>query len=338
VDGIQVNKSRVAYEPNIFPTSNLIKSVSIGTTQVFVDSVKTFFDSETENVDNSTINKIEIIDNKTISQAICTAIVSSAGTIQSINVVDGGVGYLTSPQVSIQSPVGVGTSGKSILSANISFGSVDSISVVSPGFGYTQSNPPLVLVESPNIKREYLNNVSYSGDFGIISGIQTTSVSFASTGLVFDLYIPEYSYLRNSAVTNPPIISSQLLQDYYFKVSKSKVGLGVTSLDRDGNIIGIGTTGIDNVYQVISVSSASTDVYGVGSATVLKVVVSVLSYDGISGFGYSSYYGDYSWGLINTPETKNSFDVGTNYGVVGINTTPTVRRFNSLRIQNYNSI
>jgi hypothetical protein len=47
-----------------------------------------------------------------------------------------------------------------------------------------------------------------------------------------------------------------------------------------------------------------------------------LDYNGLSGIGYSSYYGDYSWGVINVPNTINSFSVNSNYGVVGLNSTP----------------
>jgi hypothetical protein len=44
IDGIEINKDRIRYEPNIFPSSNLIQSVGVGSTQIFVDSVKTIFD------------------------------------------------------------------------------------------------------------------------------------------------------------------------------------------------------------------------------------------------------------------------------------------------------
>lgn len=338
VDGVVITKNRIQYESNIFPTSNLIQSVGVGSTQIFVDTVKTIFDSKAENITNSVINKIEIIDNTSLISAIGTATVSSAGTISSINIVYGGVGYTTNPSITIQSPIGIGSTGKSTASSTISSGSVSSIKIISPGFGYTFTNPPIVLIEPPVLKREYINNVSYSGDFGIISGIKTTNVGFASTGLIFDLYIPEDSYLRNSSLTNPTITQSQIKQNYYFKVSNSKVGFGLTSLRRDMSVIGIGTTGIDNIYQVISVSSATTSVYGVGNTTVTRVTVSVSNYNGLSGLGYSSYYGDYSWGLIEVPSTKNAFSVNTGYGVVGLNSTPLIRRYNPLRILNYNSI
>lgn len=338
IDGTQVNKDRIRLEPVIFPVSNLIQSVSVGSTQIFVDSVKTFFDPENENISNDIANKIEIVNNSQLSVAIATAIVSSGGTIQSISIIDGGVGYSTDPVVSIQSPIGIGSTGNATLVSSIASGIVTEISVISPGYGYTTTNPPLIHIEPPQLTKEYIEEVTYSGDFGIISGINTANVGFASTALIFDLYIPQDSYLRDIAVTDPIITQSEIEEEYYFKVSNSSIGNGVTSLRKDGSIIGIGTTGIDNVYQVISVSTGTTDVYGVGSASVAKVTVSVSDYNGLSGIGYSSYYGVYSWGIVNVPTTTNTFSVSSDYGVVGLNSTPIVRRYNQLRIQNYNDL
>jgi hypothetical protein len=338
IDGVEVNKNRIRYEANIFPTSNIIQSVSAGSTQIFVDSIKSIFDPEIENTTENIINKIEIIDNSNLISATATAVVSVGGTIESINIIDGGVGYTTSPIVSIQSPIGVGITGKAELFSTISGGSVTFIGVSSSGYGYTFTNSPIIHIEPPKLTREYINDVSYTGDFGIITGISTTNVGFASTALVFDLYIPQDSYLQNSSVVDPIIQESQLLEDYYFQVSNSKLGNGLTSLRKDGSIIGIGTTGIDNIYQVISVSTGTTDVYGVGSATVVKVTVSVSDYNGLSGIGYSSYFGDYSWGLISIPTITNTFSATNDYGVIGLNSTPVVRRYNPLRIKNYNDL
>ena len=338
IGGLEINKNRIRYEPNFFPSSNLIQPVSVGSTQIFVDSVKTVFDPKNENINQEIINKIEIIDNSLVSAAIATATVSIGGTIQSIDINDKGSGYKTTPTVSIQNPVGIGSTGRASLSASIASGMVTSINISSPGYGYTFTNPPIILIEPPKLTKEYINNVSYFGDFGIISGINKASVGSAATALVFDLYIPQDSYLRDLSITDPIIEESQIKAGYYFKVSNSNVGNGVTSLRNDGSIIGVGTTGLDNIYQVISVSIGTTNVYGVGSATVAKVTVSVSGYNGLSGIGYSSYYGDYSWGLINVEKVINSFSVNSNYGVVGLNSTPVVRRYNQLRIENYNDL
>lgn len=338
VDGIEIGKDRPSYESRIFPSGNIINSVGVGSTQIFVDNVKTIFDAENENTTGDIRNSIEILDNSELVQSIGTAIVSISGIIQSVDIINGGYGYNSNPIVAIQNPIGIGSNGRAILTSQINAGIVTEISITSAGFGYTYTNPPLVYIEPPKTKSEYIEGVSYQGDFGIITGIKTTSVGFASTALIFDMFIPSNSYLRNGSIVTPTITQTGLLENYYFKVSNSKIGSGVTSLRKDGSIIGIGTTGIDNIYQVISVSFASTDVYGQGNATAAQVTVSISSYDGLTGFGYSNYYGDYSWGVIEVPRTQNAYTVNSNYGVVGLNTTPLVRRYNYLRYQNYNPI
>jgi hypothetical protein len=101
---------------------------------------------------------------------------------------DGGVGYSTNPVVIIENPVGLGTTQRASATSTISVGgTVSSISITSPGTGYTTTNPPVVLISSPDVDREVIDNVSYDGDFGMITGISTTSVGVASTGIVFDL-------------------------------------------------------------------------------------------------------------------------------------------------------
>jgi hypothetical protein len=101
-------------------------------------------------------------------------------------------------------------------------------------------------------------------------------------------------------------------------------------------VVGIGTTFIDNVYQAVSVSIAQTSVPGIGLTYVAKVTASVSSYNNMIGFGYSSYYGNYSWGAIFTLTRKNPKQFTKN--PVGTSSTdPVVRRFNRLKYSNYNT-
>lgn len=104
---------------------------------------------------------------------------------------DGGVGYTTTPSVTIENPVGLGTTQRASVSASITSGIVTSIIITSPGTGYTYVDPPLVLIEFPPFTFEDNTVTSYEGDFGIITGIATTSVGVASTGIVFDFVIPK---------------------------------------------------------------------------------------------------------------------------------------------------
>ena len=337
IDGSPVAKDRILYEPLIYPTSNIIQPVGLGSTVIFVESVRTFFDSLKENFNEQDI--IKIISQDNIVGASATAIVSIAGTISEISITNGGIGYTFTPSISIANPVGLGTTQRSEATSSITSGIVTSIVVTSPGTGYTSSNPPVVLIEEPDISDyiEEISSVQYSGDFGIISGISTTSVGVASTGIVFDLVIPSDSFLRDASIVGSAITVSGIQTGYYFVVYNTNVGSGVTSLRQDGSVVGVGSSFLDNIYEVSSVSIAQTDAIGFGVTYVAKVTVSVEDYNGLIGIGYSSFFGEYSWGRISTPTRINarSFNAYNN-GILGVSTSPIVERYNPLRYLNYN--
>ena len=348
----EVAKDRILYEALIYPSTNLIQSVGVTSTVLFVESVKTFFDSTNEF--NSKNNKIKIISQDSLVAASATAIVSAAGTISSIKISDGGVGYSTSPEVSIAYPVGYGISvprtsyiqGDPVpvglgtiatFASTISVGgTVSSVSVLNVGSGYTSSNPPLIIIEPPTPKTEIISNAIYEGDFGVITGIKTTTVGVASTGIVFDMYIPQNSFLRDSIIVGAAITVSGIQTGYYFVVYNSNVGKGVTSLNSSRSIVGVGSTFLDNIYEVSAVSIGQTAVPGVGVTYVAKVTVSLSSYNGLTGIGFSGFYGEYSWGRISglIRKNSNSFSIYNN-GILGISSSPTVQRYNPLKYQNY---
>ena len=334
VDGKAVSKDRVIYEPLINPTSNIIVPVGVGSTEIYVESVRTFFDNDKENATNNYISNVEIVSQGEISAAIATPNVSLAGTVFSFTITDGGVGYTTSPSVTLSNPIGLGVTQRATATANISGGQVTSITVTSGGSGYDLSNPPEVLIEQPTPIRETLLSSSYTGDFGIISGVSTTSVGVASTGVVFDLYIPEDSFIRDAAITGTAVTVSGIQTGDYFVAFKTNIGDGLTSLYQDNSIISIGSTFIDNVYEVASVSIAQTSVIGVGLTYVAQVTVSVTNTDTLTGLGFSEYFGEYSWGKIVVSSTDNEYTLSNN-GLVGVSTAPSVRRFNPLKYINY---
>ena len=77
-----------------------------------------------------------------------TAVVSSAGTIQSLSITNSGSGYSgSSITVSISAPqsIGVGVGTTATATATLTNGQVTSTTIINPGFGYTQSAPPQVL-------------------------------------------------------------------------------------------------------------------------------------------------------------------------------------------------
>jgi len=250
IQGQEVSKGRQIYEPKIYPVTNIISNVGISTDQIFVEGVKTFFDSENE-----------------------------------------GPTY----EIIIQSQ--------------------DDITPVST---------------------ELITDVEYEGDFGYITGVSTTTFG-GSSALVFDFYIPQNSYLRDPSIVGTPIIEeSGISVGYYFVVSNSNVGSITTSKTISGSTIGISSY-IDNVYQVASVSIGQTNVPGsVGLVDVAKVIVKA-DYSGLTGIGYSGFYGNYSWGRIHdfkrkTPKEFSAYNLS---GYSGIQTSPLVYRYSPLKYQDY---
>ena len=347
INGQQVGKDRILYEPYIQPTTNIIQNIGIGSTIIFVESVKAFFDSEKEYTHDGTTekpqNKILIISQDSIVSSSATAVVSTSGTISSIVISDGGVGYTTIPTVSIAGPIGFGTTtiqNTARAIATISGGAVTGIAITSAGLGYTFTHPPVVLIETPPVKYEIIDKISYEGDFGIITGVQTTSVGVASTGIVFDLFIPTNSIIRDSSIVKVGIATtgiSGIQTGYYFVVHSSNVGNGLTSLNLSGGIVGVGTTFIDNIYQVASVSIAQTAVPGVGLTNVTKVTVSVSNYNNLTGLGFSDFYGEYSWGRILASTRPNPNEFITYANISGISSSPVIQRYNRLKYSNYNT-
>ena len=97
-----VGKDRELYEPGIQPTAYLIKSVGIGSTVVYVDNLRPFFNPQIENDTVLTFqDKVTFVSQDTKTAAAATAIVSGLGTISSISISSGGVGYSTAPTVGI---------------------------------------------------------------------------------------------------------------------------------------------------------------------------------------------------------------------------------------------
>ena len=113
----------------------------------------------------------------------------------------------------------------------------------------------------------------------------------------------------------------------------------VTSLDLGGATLGIGSTCLDNVYEAVSVSIATTEAVGFGTTYVARVVVSVASTEGITGYGHSEFFGKFSWGRLQTftrSGIAKTFALQfLDNGVTGITTGPVIIRRTPLKSVGY---
>ena len=214
-------------------------------------------------------------------------------------------------------------------------GTISAITVNDGGFGYTPNTNPTVLLSQQSVTRETCNTVTVKGDYGVI-----TAVAYDTTGPnskhAIELTLDSDAFLNQAAFGN--IARSQIAVGDYFVVRGSRVGTagtGPTTIDKDGNIVGQGTTMIDNIYKVETVTN-------VDAATV-KVACNVQSYaSGIvtattyAGVSKGAALGYYSWGKltnINRSITAPKvFNINNMNGYIGITTSPEVKRINPLAV------
>jgi hypothetical protein len=533
IDGVDIGKDRIYYEPNIYPSTKVIQDIGIGSTEIYVESIKTFFDNDAEEINDKERYIIKIVNQEALNVAIATCSVSG-GSVSSVGVFSGGSGYKQIPNVSIQNPTtnsgfaytmsissifnssGIPVTGltsailgeqlvgaesestaflldkvsdniisylplnssifveneeirfelsglsaqvqsteylKSAIGiASLTDGVVTGINIVNAGYGYTYGpiqnleiisngsgypdtlNPsnsifynarlnsitgsgidaaanislnidpftlkyvfdtfeitnsgggysvgdilevksfdnigigatnrnktlttpirlkvteikaPLVIVDPPTPDVEIIKGVNFVGDFGVIVGITTAIVGVSSNALIFDLYIPENSYLRDTKIIGDTVVGSsvtvsQLKPKDYFVVSNSNIGNGVQTLRNDGTILGLSTDYINNVYQVFS-SQTSTkyiNVSGIQTAYVNTITTIVESFDPeiLNISSYNSIYGNYSWGKIANLDSRNNPLTFKTYQDVspGITLNPIIQRFNPLKFTDYN--
>jgi len=355
INDLPVGKSRELYEPIINPTSHIIQSVGIGSTMVYVSSVRPFFNPQNEIATAllSFQDKVKIVRPAgTKVAAAATAVVSVAGTISSFTISEGGVGYGATPTVSIgKTTVGVGTTADAIGTASITNGVVTGIAVSVQGSGYSQLSPPAVLIGPPTTKEEENSVNDYHGDEGVIVGFGTTAVGVGTTAFMFDFFIPVDSPLRqslymvDSAASGSLTTVSTLVSGDFFIVDESNVGSATTSIvsiTKDTlDTVGTGISFIDNVYQVYSAETVQVNILGVGYTDVRRIFAAVkdpMHFGSTSGITSSPDYGRYSWGKIDMVSRglTTSYTAYTSSGVVGLTTSPSVERSASLKYKSYN--
>jgi hypothetical protein len=161
-----------------------------------------------------------------------------------------------------------------------------------------------------NFKKEIIKNISnVQGSAGIITGISTTTG--IGTALALKFYLNSVGAAL-SVTTGYPI--------YIFNTS---VGKGVTSIyTSNSTIVGVGTTFLDNIYNV---SACSFDINNVGIITCN--ILSTTSTTGLTTSG--STVGNFSWGRLSEFSRSSSpisIDVTGKRIDVGLTTFSTIQR------------
>ena len=202
------------------------------------------------------------------------------------------------------------------------------------GFGYTHSNPPEVLIELPPFQTEKVTSFNQADGFtGIITGITTTTTnSGAQAALKF--------FFRATKTVQP-----RLQPGYPVFIRDTSVGHGVTSVyGHNDSIVGIGTTFLDNVYQVASVSSGGGEDGEIicnvrNGSNIVGIATTGFHIPGAAGspggiddiLGVTTSLGRLSWGrLYNGERSNDPISIGVTGLTVntGLTTFPTIQRKN----------
>ena len=337
VKGDIIYKTRSSIEPKVFPTAKIIGDVNADSTQIFVDNAQ-FFDYD-EIIYDLNVNTFDfdafMIPHQEPIAAEFTATVNNSGSISAINISNPGFGYTTSTiDVKFAAPkiVGVGIGTTASATATVGAGGViTSVTLTNPGLGYTSTNVPNVISEVPNPNYEIITDVlNVQGFSGIITGISPTTGSGGQSAIKFN-FAALQDYGRNGEAQLAPD-ALDLVAGYPVMIFNTSVGDGVISVnDTDAAVVGIGTTFLDNIYIVDSITSLAANgeiICNVHSGSNLTGITSTGNFDEYNA-GLTTSLGTISWGRIyNFDERTSPISIGVTGLTVdsGLSTFPTIQR------------
>jgi hypothetical protein len=326
INGEYVYKTRDLLESQVYPTAKIIKDAPIGSTSIFVDNIE-LFDYEENDFSINILEYGALISKNTnqVSAAV-TAIVSTAGTIRSLDIVNSGEGYSqASPlEIKISSPkkVGVGIGTTAIASVNITNGSISGYTITNMGLGYSRFAPPQVLVPLPDAEYETVKFTRPGtvtqiarGFSGIITGILSTSGTGGNPRAL------KFFLRREDNATT----FDDLQLGYPILIFNTNVGTGATSIDSDNNsTVGIGTEYVDNIYYVHNIVKNGPD------AVIISNVKSDSNIVGLTTSGsLQNPVGNFSWGILSNLEGGlSNISIGVTGFTVssGLSSFPTIQR------------
>ena len=326
INGENVYKTRDSIESLIYPTARIIKDFSTTTDEIFVDNAGFFkYDVPT----GADFDALIFSGTADPVSAGVTAIVSIAGTIQSLSITNPGSGYTgSSVTVKIAAPltvgiltslpmggIGIGSTATATIAVSAAGSLTTPITITNPGLGYSVGMPPGVIVPLPDPTYENIANIKLVNGFsGIITGITTTNGS-GGNPLALKFYIE----------TLTSGLYTQLQVGYPIYIFNTRVGSGVTSIDNSNTaVVGIGSTFLDNIYYIHQFS------YNGTSGIITCNIRSNTPVVGLTTIGNRfNPVGKFSWGRMSgfsRSSSPISIGVTGNTIDVGLSTFPTIQR------------
>ena len=345
IQGEVISKSRSTIEAQIYPTAKIIGDLTISSGNggtfggIFVDDAESFYYEDTNNqalasgdrygIGINGVDALVIEGDTSLIGAAFTAVVSAAGTIQSLTTSNVGSGYTAGPiHINFAAPqsVGVGVGTTAFAKATITGGKVSNVSIENVGLGYTFTAPPQVIIQQPQNLTERITSIqNVEGYTGVITGITTTNgIGGHSTALKF--------FYRADKTAN------SLLAQYPVFITDTTVGNGVTSVNSNNNsVVSIGTTFLDNIYIVNAISSSGENgeiICNVQDGSPI-VGIATTGFHNPANTGLTTSLGRLSWGRLyttgsNVIRSTTPISIGVTGFTVnsGLTTFPTVQRRN----------
>ena len=322
INGSFVTKDRVDYEPSIYPYGYITQYIGVNTTDAYVDSVRPFFNSTNETALLDYNDRVTIIDQSPIVGAVATVSISTTGTVSGFTISNVGSGYSGSAVVSISQPIDIVGGTRATATANISGGGVTPFTITNAGAGYSAANPPQVLVEVPEARREEVGVNSYFGDQGDIVGYAQSAGGLG----ILELYLPYDSFMRDPNIVGTALTVSTLRTGDLFVVNLSNFGLS--------------TTNSDGLYRAHNAFDATVDLtsVGIGTTVVKRVEIENVGFGvtAVGTFVRSRGLGEYTWGRVQFKNRVASKALTfTPNGYTGLTTSPIIQRARPLKFNNY---
>ena len=340
IDNILISKKRKNLEPIILPTAKIIGDFNTSDTVFYVDNAE-LFDYERNPSGTNLKFGNTIISGKPVETAEVSAVVSAAGTVQFLNIINSGVGYTVGAAVSITigAPIGVSVGtitrdqfavvGVSTFASGIvtvgAGGTIETVSITNAGLGYSQTNPPRVIIESPQSDEEIVttpdSGVSVQSTSGIITGIGTTVIG-STLGIKF---------IGINTITSGAGSFDIIQVGKPIYIYNTGVGAGLTSMDISGiHTVGLGTQFVDNIYTVAQFTTrgSAPSVVGIITCTI-KSDTNTIGIAATAGIGADDQVGNYSLGtLSNITRSSSPVSIGVTGLTVnsGLSTFPTIQR------------
>ena len=182
INGVLYSKARPDLKSRVEPTAKLIKPLTAGAQEIYVDNAYPLF----VDVDqlSEDINNVKVVDTGDVRPAISSATVSAASTVSGISIIDGGQGFYrtANPVVAISSAI---ISKKDPIYGWVGISTTSGISTTNT-FNDIVIGEPIVAVGSSGVLGISTNGFEWAEEYiGYGNTINFNSVAVAATSTFF---------------------------------------------------------------------------------------------------------------------------------------------------------